>query len=278
MLHLTRAVAAWGFEFQFASDDAVLAELVEHCYRDLPAATGGRPATLRADRVGAVYDLSIERADLPVEVCSEGRSAPALFELLVWEVNRRARASVADRTVLHAAVFGGAAGAVVLCGSSGSGKSTLSAAAAGRGWRHFSDDLGLVDVEHRTVTPYARPIMLRAGGRQHLGDVLVDDRYRQFFVDEWFVPASALGATTAPGPRALVAVGVLGWGATAGIEPLSRARTLLALTEHSATLADRGAAGFDELARLAQRVPGYSVTLGTTADVLDLLAPLVGAG
>ncbi len=61
-------------------------------------------------------------------------------------------------------------------------------------------------------------------------------------------------------------------------ESLSRARTLHGLTLHSATLAHRGAAGFDDLVRLAEAVPGVQVALGSADEVLDLLAPLVGAG
>lgn len=276
MLPLTRAVAAWGFEFQFASDDEVLTELVEYCYRDLPPAVG-QPAVLRAERVGATYDLTVQHPDGRLEVCSEGRRAVALFELLVWEVNRRARGSAADRTVLHSAVFGASAGVVVLCGTSGSGKSTLCAAAARRGWQHLSDDLALVDVPSQTVVPYARPIMLRAGGREHLPPVAVPADYQRYFGNEWFVPASALGASAPHEPRPLVALGVLAWGQPARLEPLGRARTLVGLTEHSATLAERGADGFHELAALAQRVPGFTAVRQRPDDLLDLLAPLVGA-
>lgn len=277
MLHLTRAVAAWGFTFQFASDDARLVELVGHCYCDLPPAVGEH-SSFRADRNGdGAYDLSLSHPDGSVELCSSGRSGQALIELLVWEVNRRARASMDDRTVLHAAVIGGPAGVVMLCGGSGAGKSTLCAAAALRGWQHLSDDLALVDVEHLAVVPYARPLMMRRGGRTALGlTAVTHPEWTDFQGDDWFLPASELGAEVVRDERPLVAVCVLRPSAPASIAPLNGARTLQAMTEHSATLAARGGPGFDDLVRVAERVPGYSVVRGEAADVLDLLTPLVG--
>lgn len=276
----TRGVAAWGFGFRFESDDQLLADVVARCYRDLPECADA-PHVLRAARAphGVGFRVTVESADGSVEECGDGRARDAVLELLHWEINRRALRSVADRTVLHAVVIGGPAGAVALCGRSHSGKSTLAAAAAGRGWRHLSDDMGLIDTQQITVAPYARPIMLRPGGRALLG-AAVDPpaAHRQFFGEEWFLPASDLGAVVGPEPVPLVGVGFLGWEPAASLSPIGRAETLHDLTLHCATVAARGAAGFRELARVAASVPGFRVGLGTTADALDLLEPLIRAG
>jgi hypothetical protein len=140
--------------------------------------------------------------------------------------------------------------------------------------------MGLLDVAgpRVMVTPYARPIMLRPGGRDHLGNLLAPPaEHMEFVADEWFVPASELGATVSSDPQPLVAVGFLEWRDGACLEPLSRARTLHDLLLHSATLAMQGAEGFAQLERVATSVPGHRVGLGTVDDVLELLAPLVGA-
>lgn len=286
MLHVsTRGAAAWGFSFRFESDDQVLADLVDRCYRDLPRCADVAHV-LRAVRVphGVGFRVTLELADGSVEECGDGRARDAVLELLHWEINRRALRSVADRTVLHAAVVGGPAGAIALCGPSHSGKSTLAAAAAGRGWRHLSDDMGLIDTApadtgQPTVAPYARPIMLRPGGRAILGSgVHPPAEHQQFFGEEWFVPASDLGAIVGTEAVPLVAVGFLEWQPAASLSPLSRAETLHDLTLHCATVAARGAAGFRDLARVARSVPGFRVGLGTTSDVLDLLQPLIRLG
>ncbi|MDP2292804.1 MAG: hypothetical protein Q8M22_16570 [Actinomycetota bacterium] len=291
----TRGLAAWGFGFRFESDDQLLADVVARCYRDLPRCTDA-PHVLRAARAphGVGFRVSVESPDGSVEECGDGRARDAVLELLHWEINRRALRSVADRTVLHAVVIGGPAGAVALCGPSHSGKSTLAAAAALRGWRHLSDDMGLIDTglidagladtgladtRRVTVAPYARPIMVRLGGRGLLG-AAVDPpaEHRQFFGDEWFLPASDLGAVVGPDPVPLVGVGFLEWQPAASLAPMSRAEALHDLTLHCATVAARGAAGFSELARVAASVPSFRVGLGTPSDALDLLEPLIRPG
>ncbi|MEQ1702228.1 MAG: hypothetical protein ABMA25_19115, partial [Ilumatobacteraceae bacterium] len=226
MLHLTpRGCAAWGFHFRFDSNDPVLSEVVARLYRDLPDATGA-VHVLRADRSGPTdspaYRVTIEAPDGSVEECGDGRARDAVLELLCWEVNRRALLSAADEVVLHSAVFGTADGAIAVCADSQGGKSTLAAASARRGWRHLSDDMALIDVEHATVTPYARPLMLRAGGRAHLAPLTPPPaEHLAFFPDEWFMPASELGAVVGPDAVPLVAIGFLEWQPSASLEALS---------------------------------------------------------
>ena len=276
MLHLTtRGHAAWGFHFRFESDDPLLVEVVQRCYRDLPVAEDDC-VVLRAVRStddGDRYSVTIETPDGAVEECGDGRVRGAVMELLCWEVNRRALWSAADEVVLHAAVLAGEAGAIALCGASHSGKSTLAVAAAQRGWQHLSDDMGLIDTDAMTVAPYARPIMVRPGGRAHLGSVPPPPSgHLQFFPDEWFVPASELGAIVDTAAVPLIAIGFLEWQPTAALQSLSQAQTLHDLTLHSATVARQGAAGFARLERIARAVPGFRVGLGAAGDVLDLLA------
>ena len=281
MLHLSSARAAWGFGFEFETDDEALAHVMTRAYSDLPAADWSvtRLSARRTEADGHVgYVVTVRHPDGRVEPCGEGRGPAKVLELLCWEINRRARLSAAERTVLHAAVVGGPLGAVVLCGESHSGKSTLAAAAAQRGWRHLSDDLALIDVPTLTVAPYARPVMLRAGGRAHLErQIVVPAEQAAFFGEEWFVPASQLGATIVHEPQPLVAVCMLQWGDQAALQPLGRAELLHGMLTHSATIAARGEAGFDELVQLAHHVPGHRLVLGGAHEALGLIAPLVGA-
>lgn len=280
MLHLTpHGCAAWGFHFRFNSDDPALTAVVARLYRDLPVAHGSLSTiSARCDIASAspTYRVTITSADGVVEECGDGRGRDAVLELLCWEVNRRALWSAADEVVLHAAVIGSASGAIALCADSHGGKSTLAAAAARRGWRHLSDDMGLIDVDHALVTPYARPLMLRAGGRAHLRAVAAPPpEHLAFFPDEWFMPASALGASVGPDPLPLLAIGFLTFAACASLEPLSQAQTLHDLTLHSATVARQGGAGFTRLERLARTVSGVSVGLGAVDATLDLLSDLL---
>lgn len=290
MLHLTTARTALGFPFAFASAHRPLVDYVEWAYRDLPAAAPGPLTTFTAGAVAALgtddggelrWNLAVEHPDGTAESCGAGHHGVSLVELLCWEVNRRARAVVADRTVLHAASFAGAPGAVACCGASRSGKSTLAAAAARRGWGHLSDDLVLVELQTAQAVlavPYARAMMLRAGGRRMLGiDLPLPPGAEEFAGEDTFCPASALGARQVHQPQPLLALVFIEWGDRAVLAPLGRAATLHRLTQHSATLANRGADGFADLAALAAQAPGYTLTLGTPDAALDLLAPLIGA-
>jgi hypothetical protein len=273
----TRGHAAWGFGFRVESDDALLVDVVARCYRDLPEANDD-VWVLRAERMasGDRYVVMLHSPEGTSEELGAGRARNAVLELICWEVNGRALRSAADQVVLHAAVVSGPAGAIALCGASHRGKSTLAAAAARRGWRHLSDDMGLVVVDSMTVAPYARPIMLRSGGRDHLATVPEPPgEHLQFFPDEWFVPASELGASVGDDAVPLVAVGFLEWSDAATLDPLGQAQTLHDLTLHSATVARQGAAGFARLEQIARSVPGYRVGLGAADDVLDLVAPLL---
>ena len=282
MLHLsTRQVAAFGFPFRFESDDQALVALVEWCYADLPSAPGPgsvlRAARLKGRRTAAVgFEVTLWHPDGSYEFCGSGRDGGALLEQIWWEVNKRALQSAANSLVLHAASFGGPQGAVVLVGASHAGKSTLAAAAAMRGLRHLSDDLVIVDPVALTVAPYARPIMLRPGGRALLAPLPAPPAGGEYFGEEWFLPASALGAMVVATPQPLVGVGLLERADHAGLEPVESATALHAMALQCATLVARGAPAFSELESIARRAHTFRLLQGAPADALDLVTPLIG--
>lgn len=279
---------AWGFDFELESDDPALRTAFEWCFADLPEVETARNTVmatrcLRADADDVErFDVWLRRPGQPEEDCGQGWPASEAMSLLTAVVNGQARRSAALRSVLHAAVFGGPAGCVVLCGQTGVGKSTLATGAALRGWTHLSDDLAMIDVAARTVTQYARPLMVREGAMALLGEqgtlaeLRTPPEYDRFVGGDRFLPATALGARLAHDPQPLVALGFLERGPVAELRPMTRAATLQALTVHSANLPDRGAEAFDELVRLAEVVPGYAVTIGEVSSTLNLLAPMVG--
>lgn len=62
---------------------------------------------------------------------------------------------------LHAGIVEKDGHVVILPGDSGSGKSTLSAGLSFTGWRLFSDEFGLVDLQDSMFVPYPRPVSLK---------------------------------------------------------------------------------------------------------------------
>ena len=268
---------ALGLAFEFESDDHDLADLVQWCYRDLPPATGV-PGLIRASVVGDRFAVTYCDPEGGKHVCEPSVTPGGVLDVITWEVNDRAT-STASLAIVHAAVTAGSNGAVVLHGASHAGKSTIAAGAARRGWGHLSDDLAPIDASTLTVHPYARPIMLRAGGREVVGGVPEPAAAHRRFLDEnWFFPASALGAQTVTATRPLVATVELVRGESTELAPVSKAAALHALLTSSLTVVDRGAAEFVELERVAVAVPGYRLTVADLDEALDAVGTLLGAG
>ncbi len=84
--------------------------------------------------------------------------APAFFE---WGLNWIIAASCQQWLTIHAASLEKNGRVLILPAPPGSGKSTLCAALAFNGWRLFSDELTLLDIETRQAQPLARPINLK---------------------------------------------------------------------------------------------------------------------
>lgn len=259
-------------------DDPTLAEQVERCLADLPIGDGA-DGTIVVRTAGTTRRLAVEWPDGTVEDLGSARTDRQALRLVAWVVSRQARRSVQHLTVLHAAVLAGRSGAVVLCGATQTGKSTLTVACVARGFDYLSDDMAILDVAALTVEPFARPIMLRAGGRHVLrGHVLADHAVSGSVDDsgdETFVAAGRVGrVATAPVP--VVALGVISRADEPALEPLSPAATLQVLVSHCVTLDSDGAGRFADLARLSERCPGWSVSVDPDLRVVDQLVEVVG--
>ena len=76
---------------------------------------------------------------------------------LNWQVAFGCKSHV----LFHAGVVEKNGVGVIIPAISGSGKSTLSAGLAYDGWRFFSDEFGMLDVESGELCPYPRPISLK---------------------------------------------------------------------------------------------------------------------
>ena len=75
---------------------------------------------------------------------------------------------LSDRLLFHAAVVAGPSGAIVLAGPAGSGKTTVAAALAARGWRCYSDEVAVFDVQRRAVCPFPFPLGVKSESAQAL--------------------------------------------------------------------------------------------------------------
>lgn len=260
-------------------DDDALAARIDACLGDLPV-DDEPEATIVVRADGSGHRLALETTDGTIEDLGSTRTDDQSLRLVAWVLSRQARRSVQHLAVLHAAVLAGRRGAVVLCGGSHTGKSTLTLAGVVDGLEYLSDDMAVVDVDALTVEPFARPIMMREGGRRLLsGRVALPGPLspEEHSGDETFVVAGSLGRV-ADAPRPVVALAVLGRSDEPTLSPLSRAEVLQALVSHCVTLDTGGAELFADLTRLAATCPGWSVAVDPELRIVDDLLELVGGG
>jgi len=83
------------------------------------------------------------------------------YPLFEWSLNWCIATVTHQCLIIHAAVVERDGRALILPGSPGTGKSTLAAALVNRGWRLFSDELTLIDVDTGRIVPLPRPISLK---------------------------------------------------------------------------------------------------------------------
>jgi HprK-related kinase A len=83
------------------------------------------------------------------------------YPLLEWAMNWCVSTQVNHYLMLHAAVIERDGCAMIMPAPPGSGKSTLCAGLISRGWRLLSDELALISLTDRMITPVGRPISLK---------------------------------------------------------------------------------------------------------------------
>lgn len=93
----------------------------------------------------------------PMVPMAEAHASLVLEMGLNWSLATRN----ATHLVFHAGVVEKDGRAVIIPGLSGQGKSTLAAGLALRGWRYFSDEFGLLDLDSLDMVPYPRPVSLK---------------------------------------------------------------------------------------------------------------------
>lgn len=84
-----------------------------------------------------------------------------LLPTIEWGMNWAVAAFSHQFLMIHAAVAVKGDKAIVFPAESGSGKSTLSTYLGAHGWALYSDEIALIDLEHRRVHPSYRPTSLK---------------------------------------------------------------------------------------------------------------------
>lgn len=226
----------------------------------------------RESGTAAVIDLLVTRNGSGFRIAEDSpphnfwlcKDRHALVPFLEWVIHQLIAQRLSHAVTLHAGVAGPVDRPILLLGSSGVGKSTLVLELMKGGWSYWSDDLAVIDVDHRCV-PYPKAIKFEGRhprrARLSRGTMLsfrIGHRaYRYLRLwrmagFHWGRPAPVAGMVvlarcSADPPR------------LAGLSPAQAMEGLLAhACLNKAQLAEK----FDTVCQLAERVPAARLSMG----------------
>jgi HprK-related kinase A len=200
----------------------------------------------------------------------------AAFEwALNWCIARHAH----QRVAVHGAVVERDGRALILSGPSGSGKSTLCAALALQGWRLFSDEFALMDPNTHDLLPLPRPVSLREAAV----DIIAKRGLSLVFGPEGrdvegarFAhlkpPPDSVRRASEPAPPRVIVLPRYMAGATTSLEPLSKARALIHLTDQSFNYNYLGPRGYECAVEVVRQCDCYALDYGDLDDALAVLS------
>ncbi len=201
--------------------------------------------------------------------------------LLEWGLNYSVFTEAHQYLIFHAAVLERDGKAMILAAPPGSGKSTLCAAMIHRGWRLFSDEIGLLRRQDGRLTPIPRPVNLKAGSipviksfapEAQFGPIL--PQTRKGTVTHIRPPTQSIERADETAQPAWVMFPCYQPGATTQLLPMKRSRALLRLAHSAFNYNLLGVRGFEMLADLIDTCDCFEFTYSDLDEALDLFARL----
>lgn len=189
--------------------------------------------------------------------------AMPLFE---WGLNWAVVTNAHRFIMVHAGVVARDGEAILLPGASGSGKSTLTAALAHRGWRFFSDELALIDLQQSLVYPMPRPISLKNKSIEKIRS-FAPDVHVGCIVDETWKgqvallrpPAAGVVAATQPARIAKILFPTFDASIPSRLTPLSPGAAFTKLYDCTFNYGVHGKRGFTILADIMERASAAEI-------------------
>jgi hypothetical protein len=279
--YCTSRLRALSYRFAVRSDDRELGRHVEKVLAGLREPATAPPVehwyslTPSADGTGRV-DVRRDGADVALD-----RWPSDAVGWVVRDVNRTAAEASSEHLLLHAGALEASGTGVLVPGSSGSGKSTLVAGLARAGLSYLTDELAALDLSSGHLQPYAKPITIKRGSFDVLGDMHpcaeADPLVGRGSGGEWQVPVGpgtsrAIGRPCAPG---IVVVPRYDRGATTALTPLTDTEAFLYLALNAVNLRSHGGAGTAALGKLITSCTCVALTMSDLDAACVLVLGLV---
>lgn len=204
--------------------------------------------------------------------------AQRAFTLVESAFNWAVAASEIAPLLVHAAVLEKAGRAVILPAPTGSGKSTLCAALALRGWRLFSDEMGVFSLHDGWLCPNPRPVSLKNDAIGLIGAFDSRARLTRTFrhtpkgdVAYMHAPADAVMRAQEKARAGLIVAPAYAQDAAASLTPMSAIEGFRCLTENAVNYGSMLQVGFDMITHVAETCPAYALTYSRLDDAISLI-------
>ncbi len=275
----TPNLRALSFRFALRCDDRTLG-------RYLDGVLAGLRDGHVTDDVGHWYTLGSAPGGIDVwrddEPVAHGLAPSDVAAWVVWDVNRSAAEASGEHLLFHAAALEVDGAGLLLPGVSGSGKSTLAAALAWSGFGYLSDELVALDLTTGMFVPYPKPISLKAGSFDLLGQLGPGAAHGSAAAAlwgerEWQVAVGDRSGLPLgrPCPPRLVLAPRYRPGAPTVVRPMTETEAFFAVAAHAVNPALHGARGTVALAGLAATCLCASITFSDLDDACRAVLELV---
>jgi HprK-related kinase A len=204
--------------------------------------------------------------------------------LLEWGMNWTIAHRSNNHLLLHAGVVEKYGAGVILSALPGSGKSTLTAALAASGYRHFSDEFGVLRLSDRKLLPLVRPIALK---NEAIG--VVRETYPETVLGPVFRgtrkgdvahaapdPYSVARRAEPAQPRLILFPKFVQDAAT-GVTPVTPSRAFSRLSVNAFNYNLLGPAGFHALADVAGQCPAFRLHYSDLREAVSAIDELIAA-
>ncbi len=241
-----------------------ITDLIEFLYRDTNSDV--------VESASVKLSITLDEGELALQHKEEqlyrGTDEAVLATTLIRQTIHHLIDNNCDGMALHAAALSKNGKGIVLPGRSGSGKTTLSTWLAARGFNYLTDEFVFIEENTDTIQAFTRPPNVKVRGfdalnsyfdREKHADQTVQSKHVAMIPPHLLNPLNTLETACV----SLIVFPKFKRGSALKLERLTKAKAGLALMESLVNARNLNGHGFNEAARLARTVPGYSLEYGS---------------
>jgi hypothetical protein len=235
----------------------------------------GAPSyTLTQKETDGFFALSLDG-----ERIRETATAGGVVHFLLWRVHKEAVGSATGVLALHAGAVSWRGAGVVLPGATGSGKTTLVTGLIRAGFDYLSDEAALIDPRTHRLQPFPKSLTLRPESlrllpelTERLAPELAWNTRLRYDLPVEAVRSNALGD---PCNVRYVIIPRFLRGSKSRLVPISRAETLVYLSENAFNPHLFARRGLEELADVVRGAECFQMQVGDIESAVDAVKTLV---